>query len=149
MRNLSSSCLSSISTPYASKGLYLESQTGYHTLSSEAYGFVARIDGSGNFQVLLSDRYFNKTCGLCGDFNIFSEDDFKTQEGKLSWDALSGMCGFPAHELSLGPLPGHSSLPMSSPPFMPPTFSLSIPPHCLDPLSCQTLGLLRPDLVQL
>uniref|UniRef100_K7GNN0 von Willebrand factor n=1 Tax=Sus scrofa TaxID=9823 RepID=K7GNN0_PIG len=79
----------SISTPYASKGLYLESQAGYHTLSSEAYGFVARIDGSGNFQVLLSDRYFNKTCGLCGDFNIFSEDDFKTQEGTLTSDPYS------------------------------------------------------------
>uniref|UniRef100_A0A8D0WKY0 von Willebrand factor n=1 Tax=Sus scrofa TaxID=9823 RepID=A0A8D0WKY0_PIG len=79
----------SISMPYASKGLYLESQAGYHTLSSEAYGFVARIDGSGNFQVLLSDRYFNKTCGLCGDFNIFSEDDFKTQEGTLTSDPYS------------------------------------------------------------
>ncbi|XP_039730048.1 von Willebrand factor isoform X2 [Pteropus medius] len=76
----------SVSMPYASKGLYLETEAGYYKLSSETYGFVARIDGSGNFQVLLSDRYFNKTCGLCGDFNIFAEDDFRTQEGTLTSD---------------------------------------------------------------
>ncbi|KAG8509178.1 von Willebrand factor, partial [Galemys pyrenaicus] len=69
-----------VSMPYASNGLYLETEAGYYKLSSEAYGFVARIDGNGNFQVLLSDRHFNKTCGLCGDFNIFAEDDFRTQE---------------------------------------------------------------------
>ncbi|OBS65060.1 hypothetical protein A6R68_06379 [Neotoma lepida] len=54
----------SISMPYASKGLYLEAEAGYYKLSSEAYGFVAKIDGDGNFQVLMSDRHFNKTCGL-------------------------------------------------------------------------------------
>ncbi|XP_073079394.1 von Willebrand factor isoform X1 [Manis javanica] len=76
----------SISMPYASQGLYLETEAGHYKLSSEAYGFVARIDGSGNFQVLLSDRYFNKTCGLCGNLNIFAEDDFRTQEGTLTSD---------------------------------------------------------------
>ncbi|XP_029060196.1 von Willebrand factor isoform X1 [Monodon monoceros] len=75
-----------VSMPYTSKGLYLETEAGYYKLSSEAYGFVARIDGSGNFQVLLSDRHFNKTCGLCGNFNIFAEDDFRTQEGILTSD---------------------------------------------------------------
>jgi von Willebrand factor len=70
--------------PYASQGLYLEREAGYYKLSSETFGFAARIDGNGNFQVLMSDRHFNKTCGLCGDFNIFAEDDFRTQEGKLS-----------------------------------------------------------------
>lgn len=80
--------------PYASKGLYLEMEAGYYKLSSEAYGFVARIDGSGSFQILLSDRYFNKTCGLCGDFNIFAEDDFRTQEGKPFWGAISWRYGY-------------------------------------------------------
>uniref|UniRef100_G1LY23 von Willebrand factor n=1 Tax=Ailuropoda melanoleuca TaxID=9646 RepID=G1LY23_AILME len=75
-----------IAMPYASNGLYLEIEAGYYKLSSEAYGFVAKIDSSGNFQVLLSDRNFNKTCGLCGNFNIFSEDDFRTQEGTLTSD---------------------------------------------------------------
>ena len=90
---LSSSCLPSVSMPYATRGLYLETQAGHHKLSSESYGFVARIDGSGNFQILLSDRHFNKTCGLCGDFNIFAEDDFRTQEGKIFWDSVPRGCG--------------------------------------------------------
>ncbi|XP_045151939.1 von Willebrand factor [Echinops telfairi] len=76
----------SVSIPYASNGLYLETEAGSYKLSSETYGFVARIDASGNFQVLLSDRYFNKTCGLCGNFNRFAEDDFMTQEGTLTSD---------------------------------------------------------------
>ena len=96
--------------PYASNGLYLETEAGYYKLSSEAYGFVARIDGSGSFQVLLSDRYFNKTCGLCGNFNIFAEDDFRTQEGKLFWGAISWRrgyaCNFTVHKPSLWLCPG-------------------------------------------
>ncbi|XP_012879050.1 PREDICTED: von Willebrand factor [Dipodomys ordii] len=75
-----------VSVPYASHGLYLETQAGYYRLSSETYGFVARMDTSGNFQVQFSDRLFNKTCGLCGDFNVFAEDDFRTQEGILTSD---------------------------------------------------------------
>lgn len=90
--------------PYASNGLYLETEAGYYKLSSEAYGFVARIDGSGNFQILLSDRHFNKTCGLCGNSNVFAEDDFRTQEGKLFWAATSWRRGYagnsPAHKPS-------------------------------------------------
>lgn len=82
-------CAPSIAMPYASNGLYLETEAGYYKLSSEAYGFVAKIDSSGNFQVLLSDRYFNKTCGLCGNCNIFAEDDFRTQEGKCLSDTIS------------------------------------------------------------
>lgn len=72
-----------VSLPYASNGLYLETEAGYHKLASEAYGFTARVDGDGNLEVLLSDKYFNKTCGLCGNYNIFAEDDFRTQEGEF------------------------------------------------------------------
>lgn len=91
--------------PYASKGLYVETEAGYYKLSSEAYGFVARMDGSGSFQILLSDRYFNKTCGLCGNFNILAEDDFRTQEGKLSWRRYA--CNTPSRWL----LPGMPASP--------------------------------------
>ncbi|XP_069861108.1 von Willebrand factor [Dipodomys merriami] len=75
-----------VSVPYASHGLYLEMEAGYYKLSGETYGFVARVDTSGNFQVQFSDRLLNKTCGLCGDFNVFAEDDFRTQEGILTSD---------------------------------------------------------------
>ncbi|XP_051818879.1 von Willebrand factor [Antechinus flavipes] len=75
-----------ISIPYASKGLHLEMEAGYYKLSSEIYGFVAKIDADGNFQILLPERHFDKTCGLCGNFNDFAEDDFITQEGILTSD---------------------------------------------------------------
>lgn len=71
--------------PYTSRGLSVQTEAGYYKLSGEDYGFVAWMDGSGSFQILLSDRFFNKTCGLCGNFNSLAEDDFRTQEGKRSW----------------------------------------------------------------
>ncbi|KYO44719.1 hypothetical protein Y1Q_0016835 [Alligator mississippiensis] len=72
-----------ISIPFASHGIYLENEAGYYKLSSEEHGFVVKIDISGNIQILLEDKHYNKTCGLCGDFNSFAEDDFRTQEGTL------------------------------------------------------------------
>lgn len=55
---------------------------GYYKISSSDYGFVVKIDISGNIQIFLQEKYNNKTCGLCGNFNKFAEDDFRTQEGK-------------------------------------------------------------------
>ncbi|XP_019371542.1 PREDICTED: von Willebrand factor isoform X1 [Gavialis gangeticus] len=72
-----------ISMPFASHGIHLENEAGYYKLSSEEHGFVVKIDISGNIQILLEDKHYNKTCGLCGDFNSFAEDDFRTQEGTL------------------------------------------------------------------
>ncbi|KAM4748779.1 von Willebrand factor [Rhinophrynus dorsalis] len=74
----------SISMPYASNGIFLESEAGYYKLSSQEHGFMVKIDVSGNVQVVLSNKHFNKTCGLCGNYNQFAEDDFMTQEGLLT-----------------------------------------------------------------
>uniref|UniRef100_H3AU93 von Willebrand factor n=1 Tax=Latimeria chalumnae TaxID=7897 RepID=H3AU93_LATCH len=73
-----------ISLPYASSGIFVETETGYYKLSSEEYGFTVRIDTSRNVHILLSERHFNKTCGLCGNFNNFAEDDFIAQEDFLA-----------------------------------------------------------------
>ncbi|XP_030071430.1 von Willebrand factor [Microcaecilia unicolor] len=67
--------------PYASNGVFLETEAGYYKLSSHEHGFVAKIDTSGNVQIMFSNKHFNKTCGLCGNFNNFGDDDFMTQEG--------------------------------------------------------------------
>ncbi|XP_029453126.1 von Willebrand factor [Rhinatrema bivittatum] len=67
-------------TPYASNGIFLETEAGSYKLSSYEHGFVVRIDTSGNVQLMLSDKHFNKTCGLCGNMNNLAEDDFMTQE---------------------------------------------------------------------
>ncbi|KAM9313180.1 von Willebrand factor [Gastrophryne carolinensis] len=74
----------SISLPYASNGIYLENEAGYHKLSSQEHGIMVKIDISGNVQIVFSSDHFNRTCGLCGNFNQFAEDDFMTQEGLLA-----------------------------------------------------------------
>ncbi|KAG8438864.1 hypothetical protein GDO86_005162 [Hymenochirus boettgeri] len=74
----------SISMPYASNGIFLEAEAGFYTLSSHEHGFMVKIDASGNVQVVLPIKHFNKTCGLCGNYNQFAEDDFMMQEGILA-----------------------------------------------------------------
>ncbi|XP_040421957.1 von Willebrand factor isoform X2 [Cygnus olor] len=77
-----------VSIPFASNGLFIEKEAGYYKMSykisSDEHGFVVKIDISGNIQIFLQEKYYNKTCGLCGNFNKFAEDDFRTQEGTLA-----------------------------------------------------------------
>uniref|UniRef100_A0A8C2U1F5 von Willebrand factor n=1 Tax=Coturnix japonica TaxID=93934 RepID=A0A8C2U1F5_COTJA len=72
-----------VSIPFASNGIFIEKEAGYYKISSSDYGFEVKIDISGNIQIFLQEKYYNKTCGLCGNFNKFAEDDFRTQEGTL------------------------------------------------------------------
>lgn len=58
-------------------------EAGYYKLSSEEHGFVVKADISGNIHIILADKHYNKTCGLCGNLNSFGEDDFMTQEGEV------------------------------------------------------------------
>ncbi|KAM9171971.1 von Willebrand factor isoform 2-T2 [Pangshura tecta] len=72
-----------VSMPFASHGIFVETEAGYYKLSSDEHGFVVKIDLDVNIQILFTDKHYNKTCGLCGNFNYFAEDDFRTQEGTL------------------------------------------------------------------
>ncbi|KAM6438314.1 von Willebrand factor [Rhynochetos jubatus] len=72
-----------VSIPFASDGIFIEKEAGYYKISSDEHGFVVKIDISGNIQILLQEKHYNRTCGLCGNFNKFAEDDFRTQEGTL------------------------------------------------------------------
>ncbi|KAM6093690.1 von Willebrand factor [Chlamydotis macqueenii] len=72
-----------VSIPFASNGIFIEKEAGYYKILSDEHGFVVKIDVSGNIQILLQEKHYNKTCGLCGNFNKFAEDDFRTQEGTL------------------------------------------------------------------
>ncbi|NXQ63156.1 VWF factor, partial [Anthoscopus minutus] len=73
-----------VSIPFASNGIFIEKEAGYYKISSDEHGFVVKIDASGNIQILLQEKHYNKTCGLCGNFNKFLEDDFRTREGKVA-----------------------------------------------------------------
>ncbi|XP_059702157.1 von Willebrand factor isoform X2 [Haemorhous mexicanus] len=72
-----------VSIPFASSGIFIEKEAGYYKIASDEHGFVVTIDASGNIQILLQEKHYNKTCGLCGNFNKFLEDDFRTREGTL------------------------------------------------------------------
>uniref|UniRef100_A0A8C9MZR3 von Willebrand factor n=1 Tax=Serinus canaria TaxID=9135 RepID=A0A8C9MZR3_SERCA len=72
-----------VSIPFASSGIFIEKEAGYYKIASDEHGFVVKIDASGNIQILLQEKHYNKTCGLCGNFNKFLEDDFRTREGTL------------------------------------------------------------------
>uniref|UniRef100_A0A803VYC1 von Willebrand factor n=1 Tax=Ficedula albicollis TaxID=59894 RepID=A0A803VYC1_FICAL len=72
-----------VSIPFASNGIFIEKEAGYYKISSDEHGFVVKVDASGNIQILLQEKHYNKTCGLCGNFNKFLEDDFRTREGTL------------------------------------------------------------------
>ncbi|KAM7022548.1 von Willebrand factor [Passerculus sandwichensis] len=72
-----------VSVPFASNGIFIEKEAGYYKISSDEHGFVVKTDASGNIQIFLKEKHYNKTCGLCGNFNKFLEDDFRTREGTL------------------------------------------------------------------
>ncbi|XP_048156081.1 von Willebrand factor [Corvus hawaiiensis] len=72
-----------VSIPFASNGIFIEKEAGYYKISSDEHGFVVKIDATGNIQILLQEKHYNKTCGLCGNFNKFLEDDFRAREGTL------------------------------------------------------------------
>lgn len=77
-----------VSIPFASNGIFIEKEAGYYKIFSDELGFVVKIDISGNIQILLQEKHYNKTCGLCGNFNKFAEDDFRTQEGKTTTNCI-------------------------------------------------------------
>ncbi|MFT7812635.1 von Willebrand factor isoform X1 [Arapaima gigas] len=70
--------------PYASNTIFAGAELGYYKLWSEEFGFVVKIDSSGNVDVALSRLHSNRTCGLCGNFNAMPEDDYIAQEGFLT-----------------------------------------------------------------
>ncbi|XP_072418254.1 von Willebrand factor [Chiloscyllium punctatum] len=67
--------------PFASHGVFIGTEAGFYIISSDEYGFTVRIDTSGNVLIMLSKKYASRTCGLCGNYNNFPQDDYITQEG--------------------------------------------------------------------
>ncbi|XP_072327782.1 LOW QUALITY PROTEIN: von Willebrand factor [Scyliorhinus torazame] len=70
-----------IMLPFESHGVFIGTEAGFYIISSDEHGFTVRIDTSGNVIVMLSKKYFSRTCGLCGNYNNLPQDDYITQEG--------------------------------------------------------------------
>ncbi|KAF7224520.1 von Willebrand factor isoform X2 [Nothobranchius furzeri] len=76
-----------LSLPYASHAVFVGSELGSYKLWSEEFGFTVTIDNAANIALTLAKRHTNRTCGLCGNFNAISADEYTAQEGFLTEDS--------------------------------------------------------------
>uniref|UniRef100_A0A3B4BK09 von Willebrand factor n=1 Tax=Periophthalmus magnuspinnatus TaxID=409849 RepID=A0A3B4BK09_9GOBI len=81
----------SLSVPYASHSLFVGTELGFYKLWSEEFGFSVTIDNAANVAVTLSEQHVNRTCGLCGNYNAITADEYTAQEDSYdfanSWAA--------------------------------------------------------------
>uniref|UniRef100_A0A3Q1AV12 von Willebrand factor n=1 Tax=Amphiprion ocellaris TaxID=80972 RepID=A0A3Q1AV12_AMPOC len=73
-----------LSLPYASHAVFVGSELGFYKLWSEEFGFTLTIDNAANIALTLTKHHANRTCGLCGNFNAVSADEYTAQEGFLT-----------------------------------------------------------------
>uniref|UniRef100_A0A3Q3S0D4 von Willebrand factor n=1 Tax=Mastacembelus armatus TaxID=205130 RepID=A0A3Q3S0D4_9TELE len=76
-----------LSLPYASHSVFVGSELGFYKLWSEEFGFTVTIDNAANIALTLTKHHANRTCGLCGNFNSISADEYTAQEGFLTEDS--------------------------------------------------------------
>lgn len=74
-----------LSLPYASHTVFVGSELGFYKLWSEEFGFTVTIDNAANIALTLTKHHANRTCGLCGNFNTVSADEYTAQEGRCMW----------------------------------------------------------------
>lgn len=79
-----------LSLPHASHGVFVGTELGFYKLWSEEFGFTVTIDNAANIALALARHHANHTCGLCGNFNADSADEYTAQEGQ----APSSVRGF-------------------------------------------------------
>lgn len=70
-----------LTLPYASHAVFAGSELGFYKLWSEEFGFTVTIDNAANIALTLSKHHANRTCGLCGNFNAVTADEYTAQEG--------------------------------------------------------------------
>ncbi|KAM9410060.1 von Willebrand factor-like isoform 1-T1 [Pholidichthys leucotaenia] len=76
-----------LSLPYASHSVFVGSELGFYKLWSEEFGFTVTIDNAANIALTLTKDHANRTCGLCGNFNALTADEYTAQEGFLTEDS--------------------------------------------------------------
>lgn len=81
-----------LSLPYASHAVFVGSELGFYKLWSEEFGFTVTIDNAANIALTLTKHHANRTCGLCGNFNSESADEYTAQEGEVMWVKESVYC---------------------------------------------------------
>ncbi|XP_065327649.1 IgGFc-binding protein-like [Pelmatolapia mariae] len=72
------------STPFfLSNGTVQVYESGFSVFVSTDFGLVVSYDTNHYVQISLPYTYQNGTCGLCGNFNGISRDDFQTRDGEV------------------------------------------------------------------
>lgn len=72
-----------LSVPFASHAVFVGSELGFYKLWSEEFGFAVTIDNAANIALTMTKHHANRTCGLCGNFNSVTADEYTAQEGKI------------------------------------------------------------------
>ncbi|KAM8900426.1 zonadhesin, like isoform 2-T2 [Spinachia spinachia] len=71
-------------TPAAGVSVF---KSGKHYTVSMDFGVTVRYDGNHFMDIKVIKDYKNKLCGLCGDYDGYSQDDFRKPDGSLTNNA--------------------------------------------------------------
>lgn len=78
--------------------MFVGTELGFYKLWSEEFGFTVTIDNAANIALTLAKHHANRTCGLCGNFNADSADEYTAQEGSVGSQSESlKRCGHMRH----------------------------------------------------
>uniref|UniRef100_A0A672M6D1 Si:dkey-239b22.1 n=1 Tax=Sinocyclocheilus grahami TaxID=75366 RepID=A0A672M6D1_SINGR len=58
-------------------------RSGFSLAISTDFGLVVTYDAYSYVSISVPYDYFNSTCGLCGNFNLHPEDDFRSPSGEI------------------------------------------------------------------
>ncbi|XP_077089441.1 alpha-tectorin-like isoform X1 [Siphateles boraxobius] len=71
-------------TPFALRnGSIQVYQSGFSLVISTDFGLVVSYDAYSYVRISVPYDYFNATCGICGNFNLRPEDDFRSPSGEI------------------------------------------------------------------
>ncbi|XP_034146574.1 zonadhesin, like isoform X2 [Esox lucius] len=62
--------------------------SGVYILLDTDFGLKVKFDGVHHLEITIPGEYFNKVCGMCGNFNMNSSDDKLKPDGQPAKDAI-------------------------------------------------------------
>ncbi|CAH2247939.1 c-binding -like [Pelobates cultripes] len=62
------------------KGISIQT-VGLYVVVETDFGMIAKFDGDHHLEIILPDSYYNKVCGMCGNFNDDENDELLMQNG--------------------------------------------------------------------